>query len=132
MTRGPNAVSPNVYSPQLNAVSVEAEWTFMRILPHLDVEGRIHGAPPVIRAQCFPLRVNVTLDQIEERLAELHAAGLIVRYEVDGIACISFPGFRRHQRRLRVQKEAPSRLPALPSAGGPDQVRTRYGPGPPP
>lgn len=72
-----------------------------------DKEGRIEDRPLRIKAQLFPYRDF----DVAERLAELHSAGFIIRYESDGVMCIQVNNWQKHQR--PHMKENPSELPPL-------------------
>jgi hypothetical protein len=98
-------------SEQLASVSFKADFVFGRCLPHLDVEGRMPGNPRTIKAITCPLRDEITIRGIGDCIAELVNAELVLWYEVDGIQVLAFPQFRRHQRGLKTEREAPSKLP---------------------
>lgn len=103
------------YSAQVGSVSLEADYLFMRMIPHLDSAGRVIGTPSSVKALCCPLRSELTVEVVEKCLAELQNAGLIVWYEAKGERCVSFPRFTTHQRGARLDREGPSRLPAPPT-----------------
>jgi hypothetical protein len=104
------------WSDQVNGVSLEADYLFMRMIPHLDREGRVSGSAKAIKAMTCPLRDEMTSEKVESALCELADAGLIVRYTADdGTECVSFPGFLSHQRGARLDREAPSRVPSPPA-----------------
>lgn len=108
---------------QLKQVSWHADFLFGRIIPHLDRDGRIGGEPEIVKAIAVPLRAEITVEIVEQSLFELAAAHLLVWYIVDGAKICEFPGFARHQKGMKYDREAPSRFPA---AGlGPDLVRSR-------
>lgn len=111
---------------ELNTVSLEADYLFTRCIPHLDVEGRMVGHPAQVKSIACPMRDAVTVTMVERALEELDRADLIQRYWVEGRPYILFPGFRRNQKGLRTNREAPSRIPA------PDLLRTCSGPTPEP
>lgn len=68
----------------LAGVSAEAERTFVRLWPHLDDDGRALDDVELIKADCYPVHRYVTVEDVAADLLELHAAGLILRYEKDG------------------------------------------------
>lgn len=100
------------WSEQVGSVSLAADYVFMRMIPHLDREGRIGGSPKAVKAMCCPLRDELTPEAVEHALSELAAVGLIQWYTVRDQSYIQFPGFATHQRGARLEREAPSRLPA--------------------
>lgn len=110
------------YSAQVGAVSLEADYLFMRMIPHLDSSGRMVGVPSSVKALCCPLRTEITVEVVDRCLAELHKSGLIHWYEAKGERCVAFPRFTSHQRGARLDREGPSRLPAPPK-GKAEQLR---------
>lgn len=121
------SISHNV---QLARVSLEADYLFGRCIPHLDREGRMVGFPALVKATACPLRPEITVEAIPELLQSLSDQGLVRWYEVDGKQVLEFPGFRAHNRGMKLDREAPSRLPAYPSNNGADLLRTNSGPSP--
>lgn len=111
------------FSEQLGQVSMEADYLFMRMLPHLDREGRLSGSATSIRARVCPLRSDLSDASVAAALAELDQAKLIVWYEVDGLQCVEYPQFEKHQVGLRKDRETPSKVPAS-SALGAARIRT--------
>ena len=98
---------------ELNTVvSFEADYLFSRCIPHLDREGRMPGHPSQVKAIACPLREKITIDAINRCLSELAAAKLVTWYEVEGRAVLEFPGFQKHQKGLRKNREAESNLPS--------------------
>lgn len=111
-------ISRNIaFSEQLGQISMEADYLFMRMLPHLDCEGRITGSPTSIRARVCPLRKEMSDGMVSLSIAELDQNRLIVWYEVDGMQCIEYPNFEKYQTGLRKNREAPSKIPASTSLG---------------
>lgn len=117
------------WNEQLGAVSFEADYLFQRMIPFLDAGGRLSGSPKAVKAQCCPLRDQMTPEIIERCLGELDAAKLIVWYKVDEQHYAEFPGFTNHQRGARLDRETPSRLPTS-SDDGAVLVRTNSRSGP--
>lgn len=117
-------------SEQLASISLKADYLFGRCLPHLDVEGRMPGTPRTVKAITCPLRDELSTKVVASCLAELAGAKLVLWYEVEGIQVLAFPQFRWHQRGLKTDREAPSKLPPY-SGASQDLVRTKAGLGPP-
>ena len=134
-------------SEQLASVSLEAALLFTWCIPHLDSEGRLLGNAASVKATAVPLRDEIPLDSVPSLLLELarapkdeHGRPLVYWYEVQSRRYLEFPGFVSHQRGLRKDREAKSRLPSRKhpqatdlSGGGndtPDQLRTGAGPAP--
>jgi hypothetical protein len=105
-------------SEQLNSVSLEAAFLFTWMIPHVDVEGRMLANEVSIKATVVPLREELSVERIRHLLLELARAPkddrgrpLLYWYDVHGRRFVEFPGFRDHNRGLRVDREAKSRLP---------------------
>lgn len=109
---------------QLKRVSLEADFLFGRMIPHLDRDGRTYGDPDVIKATACPLRAELTAEVVGACLSELAAAELIERYELDGEQYVAFPGFAAHQGGFHYDREAESRIPPPDTEGA---VRTNSG-----
>lgn len=99
-------------SEQLGRVSLQADYLFSRCLPHLDREGRMTGNPELVRSLVCPLRPEMTVEAVRLALVELSGVDLVAWYEVGARQCLAFPGFDRHQKGLRKDRESPSRFPA--------------------
>jgi hypothetical protein len=65
-------------------VSAEAERTFIRLLPHLDDEGRALDNPKLLKASLYPLHDSITTGDLDGWLWELARHGIIIRYQKDG------------------------------------------------
>ena len=83
---------------------------FTWLIPHLDVEGRMHGDALTFRSIVTPRR-NISLKKIEEYLEELEKHELILRYSVNGNQYLCAPNFEKHQIGLRKDKETISKIP---------------------
>lgn len=98
---------------ELNCVvSFEADYLFRACIPFIDRDGRLTGHPGEVKAKVCPLRANMTLEVVDACLGELARAGLVLWYEVDGKPALWFKGFTPHQKGLRAEREAASRLPS--------------------
>lgn len=137
-------------SEQLAGVSWQADFLFGRMIPHLDVDGRMTGVPALVKALAVPLRAEIEAEHVPALLKELGDARLLVWYEADGKQAVEFPAFSTHQRGMKPDREAPSRfapasspsakilagkLPGQPapsseSVVSQDQLRSRSGPDP--
>ena len=66
-------------SPNIDALSREAEVFFYRLLVQCDDYGRMDARPAILRAKCYPLQVDtVSQDDIRRWFAELVCAELII------------------------------------------------------
>lgn len=64
----------------LAEISAEAERTFVRLMPHLDDDGRAVDNPRLLKAALYPLHDDVTAADVDRWLWELARHGLILRY----------------------------------------------------
>lgn len=91
-------------SRKVNALSAEEERLFYRLLVQVDDYGRMDGRPAILRARCFPLKLNEVTDKdVSGWLQGLTAVGLVTEYVVDGSPLLCLPAFSRHQR-LRAKR----------------------------
>ena len=97
----------------LNRLSLEAEWLFLRTIPHLDRDGLIDGRPALLWATVAPLRVTV-MDRTPALIDEWVQQGLVLRYEGTDGPILFFRGFRRHQANMPYGNELASRYPPPP------------------
>lgn len=74
-----------------------------------DREGRLEDRPLRIKAEVFPYRDGLKMDEMLNWLA---ANGFIVRYEVDGVRYIEIRNFAKHQNPHK--NEAASEIPPPP------------------
>ena len=110
-----------------------ARLLFTWMIPHLDREGRIQGNPNLFKAKVVPT-LQISERRIEKYLDEMEKLCLIFRYTVNGFTYLSVPNFLKHQKGLKLDREAPSVIPppntqptqdTLPSNSGvtPPQVQ---------
>lgn len=76
----------------------------------LDSEGRGIDNPAWLRSKLYPIRDDITLDQISGWMDWLAGRGMITRYEVGGRGYFYATKFKTYQR--GTEKEAKSVLPA--------------------
>ena len=109
MARARN-IKPGFFeSEQVGSVSISARLLFISLWQLADREGRLLDRPMQIKAFAFRYDA-ISADSVDGWIAELDAAGLIVRYQADGQKLIEIPNFVRHQR--PHQREEQSVLPA--------------------
>lgn len=99
--------------------SAEAERLFTRLIMKADDYGRFHADARLVRALCFPLSEAIKSDSVRKWLEELHAAGLIYRYEVEGkpvLAIVNF-GQRLKQSRAKFPEPEGESHDWLPTSG---------------
>lgn len=79
-----------------------------------DRDGRLEDKPRELKVKCLPYD-DCDVDRL---LADLHAAGFIVRYEADGRRYIAIRGFGEHQRFHKDEKPAGFPAPPEPTQRG--------------
>ena len=87
---------------------------FTWLIPFADVDGRVLADPDLLKAGVFPRRRDVSIEDIEGYLVELHNAGLLIVYGDDSELYAWFPSFEKNQTGLRKDREPQSRIPAQP------------------
>lgn len=86
-------------SPNIDALSREAEVFFYRLLVQCDDYGRMDARPAILRAKCYPLQVDtVSRDDIRRWFAELVQAELITPYSANGGDYLQMRTWERHQQ----------------------------------
>jgi hypothetical protein len=84
---------------------------FIGLWTEADREGRLKDRPRALRVRLLPFD-DITDDEFDAMLDDLHNGGFLVRYESAGIECIAIPKFEKHQR--PHPKELPVGLPTPP------------------
>jgi hypothetical protein len=95
-------------------LSANAERTFVRLWTYCDDEGRAKANPKLLKAALYPVHDDITVEMIMADLAEMEAAGLVMRYSVAGASYLTVPSWHRWQK---PQRPSPSRLPQPPRRG---------------
>lgn len=106
-------------SDNIDALSVEAEVFFYRLMVQCDDYGRMDARPAVLRARCYPLRLDkVTEKHIGRYVKELVDAGLIAVYTVDGHPYLHLVKWDKHQQ-IRAQRSK------YPDPAGADTIESQ-------
>jgi hypothetical protein len=107
-------IKPDFFtSESVASLPYESRLTFIGLWTYADDEFRCVDNPKLIRAAIWPLD-DRTLGDIEKDIDELAAAGMVVRYSVDGRNYLHIPGMAAHQR---INRPTPSKLPPPPTNG---------------
>lgn len=86
-------------SPNIDALSREAEVFFYRLLVQCDDYGRMDARAAILRAKCYPLQVDaVAQDDVKRWLAELVRADLVIVYTVNGCDYLQMRTWDKHQQ----------------------------------
>jgi hypothetical protein len=95
-------------SENLNGLTPESEIFFYRLITQLDDFGRMDARPAVLRAKCFPLRMDmITEADIKEWLSELEESNLINIYQVEGHSYLCATTWEKHQQRRAKNPKYP-------------------------
>lgn len=73
-----------------------------------DDEGRMRYTPRQIKAQVFPMRDGITVEDCESMVKELATHNLVIIYTADGVKLLQITNFLEHQH---PQKPKPSQFP---------------------
>jgi hypothetical protein len=106
---------------RLSRLSLEAEYVYLKTIPHLDRDGMISGKPGLLYSKVCPLREELfgkTADLIDEWVE----VGLAKRFETSEGPVLFFRGFSKNNRLPHYDRERPSRFPPPPG-----YVRTEKG-----
>lgn len=107
------SVKPELWeSETVASCTRDARLLLIGLISHADDEGRERGSANLIVSKVFPYDMDIGIDEVEEWLAELAAAHLIVLYVgPNGHRYIAIVNWREHQR---IEKPRSSSLPAPP------------------
>lgn len=90
-------------SLRMEGISAESERLFVRLIMRADDYGRFHGDPRLIKANCFPLCDEITVNQIAAWLDEVCARGLIVIYSAGGRRLLAIANYGQRLRTSRAK-----------------------------
>lgn len=85
-------------SEAIAALSIPCELHFAKLWTYCDDAGRGKDNARLIKAECWPLRDEVSVEQIEEWQCELETNGRIIRYEVEGRRYFEVVNWTEHQK----------------------------------
>ena len=96
-------------SCEIDSLTLEAERFFYRLIVQVDDFGRTDARLPILRAKCFPLKVDVIKDtDIKKWLDELVDIGLVQLYSVDGKPYLYFTNWDKHQQKRAKHSKYPA------------------------
>jgi hypothetical protein len=106
-------VKPELFqSYTIKRLSLEARWTFVGLLTHVDDDGYCRDEPRIIKGAIWPLEDDVSWSDVEKHIDELLHAGLACRFYVNGVPHLHIVNFREHQT---INRPTKSRLPHCPN-----------------
>jgi len=103
-------------SERVDLLSAPAEVFYRRLMSAVDDYGRFYAKPELLRAACFPLKLNkVGNPDIGKWILETREAALVRTYTVDGKEYLEMLDFKQ-QVRTKVSKFPPPPGPAANNA----------------
>lgn len=106
---------------RLAKLSLEAEYLYLKTIPHLDRDGLILGDATVLWARACPRRLDL-LPVTESLVGQWRALNLVIDYDSPEGQILFFPSFGPNQAGLRYDREPASAFPPPPG-----YVRTSTG-----
>lgn len=105
---------------RLNGLSLEAEYVYLKSIPHLDRDGLIEGDPEVLWGKVCPKRRKL-IERMDAIIQEWVFSGLVLSYQDRGENVLWFMGFSKNQMGMRYDREARSIF--MPPPDRPDFFR---------
>jgi hypothetical protein len=112
-------------SKKLAMVSDRAKVIWFMMLPHTDIAGRLNACPEIAKGQYLTM-LNYPAKTIQKCLEELHNAGLIILYKINGDQYAEFTRFADFQS-LRADREGESKIPGPDCGTTPGVVQENSG-----
>lgn len=113
MARGRMLSQSIALDVEFNRMSMEAQFVFMRTIPHLDRDGLVLGNPVALWAKVAPLLPDL-MPKTEGIISEWVKACLVVAYDSPYGAVLYFKGFNKNQPNMRYDRESESLFPPPP------------------
>ena len=88
-------------------MSIDAQFIFMRTIPHLDRDGLISGNPTLLHAKAAPL-LPVFYSKMESIINEWIQFDFVQRYKDGKRDILFFKGFAKNQVNMRYEREGES------------------------
>jgi hypothetical protein len=98
-------------SETLARLTASQERTFFRLLTYCDDDGRAPANPRLIKAAIYPLHDEMGSKQVQADLLALQAAGVLIRYAVDGKEYLQVTSWKEYQH---PKNPSSSKIPPLP------------------
>ncbi len=96
-------------SCEVDNLTADEERFFYRLIVICDDFGRMDARPAILRAKCFPLKIDqISDDDIKRWLSGLEGQGLVFMYEVDGKAYLQMATWERHQQKRAKHSKYPA------------------------
>ena len=98
-------------SGQIAKLSREARLLYIGLITLGDDDGRLKGAPALVRSQIYPYDDDVKVADVAKWLSEIEGQKLIVSYEVEGQPYFFHPKWESYQH-IREDRRKDSNIPA--------------------
>jgi hypothetical protein len=98
-------------SETLAKLTASQERTFFRLLTYCDDDGRAPANPRLIKAAIYPLHDEMGPKQVQAELVALQAAGVLIRYTVEGKEYLQVTSWTEYQH---PKNPSASKIPPLP------------------
>ena len=96
-------------SCEINELSPQEEVFFYRLIVVCDDFGRMDARPAILRAKCFPLRVDkIKESDVNKWLSKLIKMGLVKTYEYENKPYLQMSTWDKHQQRRAKHSKYPS------------------------
>lgn len=96
-------------SERVNALSPDAELFYRRLMSVADDFGRYSANPTLLRAACYPLRLDFVRESaIESHMDECAINCLLIKYEVQGKQYLELLDFHQRTRAKDSKYPAPA------------------------
>ena len=104
-----------VTSCEIDQLAPQEEVFFYRLLVVCDDFGRQDARPSVLRAKCFPLRLDRVKDKdVQKWLQSLATVGLVELYTVEGKQYVQVAKWHKHQQRRAKHSKFPGPEDVVP------------------
>lgn len=95
-------------SEKVNSLSAQAEVLFYRLMMKADDYGVFHAKPSLIKANCYPLRLDSVREaEISRWLTECEKAGLIAFYNAESKPFLVIINFGQRMRNMKKRFPSP-------------------------
>lgn len=100
-----------------------ATWT----IPHLDKHGVFHADPQIVKSLIFPLRQDLSTQEIAAMVDDLERVGLMRRFSAAGRVWQAWPGFADNQKGFHAERERTD-FPTPPESSGKTPATAGFSP----
>ena len=96
-------------SCEIDSLTAEEERLFYRLVVVCDDFGRMDARPQIIRAKCFPLKIDAVKDKdIDKWLGSLVKHNLVTIYEVNNKKYLQMVTWEKHQQKRAKHSKYPA------------------------